>query len=102
MAENIKQNTDDESIEIRKKVTINSLLILAKGVVLKEKTEEFVTDGDGSLTLKSRKIIRKQLAPDLQAIKMLDEIKTFDDMENMSDEELEKEKQKLLEEIKKS
>jgi len=92
----------NEKIFKSKKVTLSSLYELAKGCIVKEKTEEFVADVEGNISLKNKKIVRKQLAPDLQAIKVLMDLKIHDDFEDMTDEELENEKQKLLEEIKKS
>lgn len=87
---------------LNKNIILSSLYELAKGCVLKEKVEDFVADVDGNVNLKNRKIVRKQLAPDLQAIKVFMELKVQDDFEDMTDEELEKEKERLLEEIKKS
>lgn len=83
-----------------KKVILSSLYDLAKGCIIKEKVEEFVSDAEGNISLKNRKFVKKQLAPDMQAIKVLMDLKINDDFENMTDEELEKEKERLLEEIK--
>ncbi|NCB48248.1 MAG: hypothetical protein EOM55_01265 [Clostridia bacterium] len=83
-----------------KNIILTSLFDLAKGCILKEKTEDFVTDLEGNISLKNRKIVRKQLAPDLQAIKVLMDLKIHEDFEEMTDEQLQKEKERLLEEIK--
>lgn len=83
----------DNEEEILKK----SLISLAKGGVSKEVVEEYVKDGESDvLRLKSRKESKKVLAPDLASIKVLLAMKNSDIYEEMSDEELEMEKQKLI------
>lgn len=97
--ENEKKNEKNAKY---KNVILSSLYDLAKGCILKEKMEEFVADTEGNISLKTRKFVKKQLAPDLQAIKVLMDLKIHDSFEEMTDEELEKEKERLLEEIKNS
>ena len=68
----------------------------ALGFCVDEITEEYVSDDD-SLKLTKRKIVSKQVPPDVSAIKTLLEISNFsDDVSNMTDEELLKEKERLL------
>jgi hypothetical protein len=83
----------DNEEEILKK----SLISLAKGGVSKEVVEEYVKDGDGDvLKLKCRKESKKVLAPDLASIKVLLAMKNSSFYDEMSDEELESEKQRLI------
>ena len=67
---------------------------VAFGFSLEEVTEEYSVE-DGEMKLTKRKETRKDVPPDLKAVKLLldGEETTF---EKMSDEELEKEKQRLL------
>ena len=75
-----------------------SLMSLAKGGVCKEVVEEYVKVGEGEgLKLKSRKELKKVQAPDLASIKVLLAMKSNNIYDNMTDEELEQEKQRLLE-----
>ncbi len=94
----LKEKAQEKLVKTRKIVS-TSLLDLAKGCVLKEKTEEFVVNAEGVLVLKSRKVVKKQLTPDLSAIKVLMDFNEKDEFENMTDEELEKEKKRLMEEL---
>lgn len=83
----------DNEEEILKK----SLISLAKGGVSKEVVEEYVKDGNSDvLKLKCRKESKKVLAPDLASIKVLLAMKNSGFYEEMSDEELESEKQRLI------
>ena len=68
---------------------------LAMGATTKEVAEEYVL-GEDNLTLKSRKCVTKTLAPDLSSIKLLLNMKSIDEYENMTDEELEREKERLM------
>lgn len=72
-----------------------SLCQLAFGAKTKEVSEEYVMSDDG-LTLKLRKCVSKNMAPDLSAIKLLLSLKAPDEYENMTDEELVQEKDRLL------
>ena len=68
---------------------------LATGATTREVAEEYVA-GDDGLVLKSRKCITKDLAPDLSSIKLLLNMKSLDTYDNMTDEDLEKEKERLI------
>ena len=59
MNKNKENERFDEMISKYKKVILSSLFSLAKGCIIKEKTEEFVTDIDGNICLKNRKFVRK-------------------------------------------
>jgi len=72
----------------------NALYSLAIGSTSLEVVEEYINGEDG-LVLKSRKTNTKHLTPDLSAIKLLLAF-SQDNYENMTEEELEEEKKKLL------
>ena len=71
----------------------------AVGYVAKEWVDEFVADKEtGEMTVVKRKVTKKQVPPDLNAAKLLFELtgeKQFD-IASMSDEDLQNERQKLL------
>lgn len=72
----------------------------AKGYSVKEKTDEYVVV-DGVLTLNKRKIVTKNVAPDISAVKALIELgSTADKVESLSDEQLQAEKLRLLQVLK--
>lgn len=82
---------------LQKKI-IKSLEKRAKGYELQEVLEEYVLD-DNELKLTKRKISTKQVPPDTMAIKVLlelDNLQTDDDLAFYTDEQLLKEKEKLL------
>ncbi len=67
----------------------------AVGYTAEECVEEYGVN-DGQLVLCKRKITVKEVPPDLSAVKMLMEMDGIDPYENMSEEELETEKKRLL------
>ena len=73
-----------------------AIMKVALGYCLEEVTEEYGVE-DGELKLVKRKETKKDIPPDLKAVKLLLEDK---DYTVLSDEELEKEKQKLLKQLK--
>ena len=73
-----------------------AILKVALGYSLEEVTEEYGVE-DGQLKLVKRKETKKDVPPDLKAVKLLMEDK---DYSVLSDEELEREKQKLLKRLK--
>ena len=73
-----------------------AIMKVALGYSLEEVTEEYGVE-DGELKLVKRKETKKDIPPDLKAVKLLLEDK---DYTVLSDEELEKEKQKLLKQLK--
>ncbi len=76
---------DDEQIK-------RALMKVALGYSLEEVTEEYGVE-DGELRLVKRRETKKDVPPDLKAVKLLMDEK---DYSLMSDEELEREKQRLL------
>ncbi|MBO4572905.1 MAG: hypothetical protein J5762_03985 [Clostridia bacterium] len=71
----------------------------AVGYSAKEVVEEY-QDDDGVLKLTRRKVTKKHVPPDTQAAKMVMEGFAPNPVENMTDEELEAEKQRLLNSLK--
>ncbi len=68
----------------------------AKGYTVKEKTDEYVVV-DGVLSLNKRKIVTKNVPPDISAIKALIELdNTIDRVETLTDEQLQAEKLRLI------
>ncbi|MBR2974552.1 MAG: hypothetical protein IKC47_02275 [Clostridia bacterium] len=76
---------------------LNSILTKkAKGYSVKEKTDEYVVV-DGQLTLVKRKIVTKNVPPDISAVKALIEMDNQSDkVESLTDEQLQQEKLRLL------
>ena len=73
-----------------------AIMKVALGYSLAEVTEEYGVE-DGQLKLVKRKETKKDIPPDLKAVKLLLDDK---DYSVLSDEELEAEKQKLLSQLK--
>ena len=71
-----------------------ALFLLSTGATTTEMVEEYIQN-DSDLILKSKKITTKNLAPDISAIKILLSM-TGDTYGEMTPEELEEEKQKLI------
>ena len=67
----------------------------AVGYTAEECVEEYGVS-EGQLTLCKRKITVKEVPPDLSAVKMLMDLDEANPYENMSEEELENEKNRLL------
>ena len=74
----------------------NAILKVALGCYVEEETEEYGVQ-DGELTLVKRRETRKDIPPDLKAVRLLMEGQDF---AGMSDDELEAEKQRLLARLK--
>ena len=75
----------------------NALLKCATGLSASETVEEFALDGDGQLKLVKRKVTKRDVPPDIKAVKMLMESQA---VAPLSDEELEREREKLLKMLK--
>jgi hypothetical protein len=75
------------------KVIKKALIKKAVGYDMEEVTEEYL-EGEGEVKLVKRKVTKKNVPPDITAIKML--IETTNGISEMSDEQLEQEKQRLL------
>lgn len=74
------------------------LIKKALGYDVKEIVEEYVSDEDGTVKLSKKKVTKKNVPPDMTALKML--LESDKPISSMSDEELEKEKTRLLELLK--
>lgn len=79
---------------------IKSLLKRAKGYRYNEVHEEYSVKEDGDFVLTKKKIVKKYCPPDSSALKTYLDIAADKDMSSLSDEELEKEKQRIIEKIK--
>ena len=87
-----------ESEELDENIIKKTLIKKAKGFVLEEISEEYAKEEGKALTLLKRKVITKEVAPDINAIKVLIELNEFDKSayKTMTDEELTQEKNRLL------
>lgn len=77
----------------------NALKKRALGCKVVESVEEYGLV-DGNLSLIKQKVMKKDVPPDVTALKILMDLKD-DEILNMSDEELEAEKQRLLGQLEK-
>lgn len=85
---------------MRKQAIDKALLKKAVGYSVKENCIEYVIDEEGNKKPVREKCQTKYYPPDLSALKAYLEWKGGEgDLENMTDEELEAEKQRLLEEL---
>ena len=90
-----------EKIILNEKNIKKALCKKALGFSIDEITEEYGADEGSSLKLVKRKVITKQIPPDLSALKILFEYENREtDFSKLSDEELLSEKEKLLKKIK--
>ena len=71
----------------------------ARGYDVEETTREYVVDEEGVKRLVKEKTSVKHVPPDLSALKTYMELRDTE-LTRMSDEELEKEKERLLQELK--
>lgn len=74
----------------------DALTRCAVGMNASEVVEEFTVE-DGELKLVKKKVTRRDIPPDIKAVKMLMD---SGDAANLTDEELEKEREKLIELLK--
>ncbi len=77
----------------------NALLKKALGYDCTETVEEYVSGDEGEIKLLKKKVTKKNVPPDISALKILLE-DADKGVESMSDEELEREKQRLMEMLK--
>lgn len=82
--------------------TINAIKMLAKGLVVKEITKEYSLDDNGDLKLVKKKVNAKMLPPSVDVVKMIytSSFENTNKYKSMTDEELEQEKIRLLNELK--
>ena len=88
-------------IKVSKKEVLDALTKKALGYTSEEVTEEY-QEGDGEITLTKRKVIKKEVPPDLSALKILLEEIAEKPITEMSDEQLQAEKERLLTLLKKT
>lgn len=77
-----------------------ALLKKALGYTADEVVCEYVLDEDGGEKLSKKKITKKHFAPDIAAVKMLLESYSLPDISAMTDQELEEERQRLINKLK--
>ncbi|MBQ0099035.1 MAG: hypothetical protein KBS91_00610 [Firmicutes bacterium] len=80
---------------INEKKLKKALIKKALGFDATEVVEEYSSSEEGEIKLSKKKITKKVVPPDMTALRLLME-EDFKDLDKMSDEELEKEKEKLL------
>ena len=73
----------------------DALIKKALGYDAKEVTEEYVKGEDGEIVLTKKKVTIKSVPPDVTALKLLLDSDSLP-VENMTDEELEEERKRLL------
>lgn len=78
---------------------LNALIKRAKGYSYKEVQEEYSVKDDGEIALTKRKVLEKYCPPDSGALKTYMELSSESDLSELSDEELEREKYRLLKEL---
>lgn len=83
------------------KKTLKAIEKSATGFVTKEVISEYALDDDGVMRLVKQKVNKKLLPPSSEAFKILCQMmrEQVADYENMTDEQLENEKLRLLNEI---
>ena len=85
------------SKELTKKEAKEALIKSASGFVSSDVVEEFGLDESGEMKLIKRKITKKEYPPNISALKTLAELSIKEDeLDQMTDSELEKEKQRML------
>ncbi len=78
---------------------LSALLKRAKGYSYNEVQEEYAVKEDGEIALTKRKIMEKYCPPDSSALKTYLDICGEQDISALTDEELERERQRLLNEL---
>jgi len=84
--------------EIFDNSTIEAIKSLASGMVVKEITEEYALDDNGEMKLVKKKVNEKMLPPNTDICKLLYSSAKANEnsYKTMSDEDLQKEKQRFL------
>ncbi len=75
---------------------IKALKKRATGYETTEVTEEYSDDGTGGIKMVKRKVVSKNVPPDVSAVKLLVETSEVEDITKWTDEQLEKEKKRLI------
>lgn len=90
--------------KLNKKELSQALFKKALGFLVEEVVEEYVVDKEeDKLVLNKKKVTKKNIPPDMTAVKTLLELhnaKTKSEIGDLTDDELKKEKLKLLNELK--
>ncbi len=73
-----------------------ALIKKALGYDATEVVEEYVSGDEGDIKLTKKKVTKKNVPPDITAIKILMEDKSDNQVAGLSDEQLESEKQRLI------
>ena len=74
----------------------DALIKKALGYDATEVVEEYVSGEEGDIKLTKKKVTKKNVPPDITAIKILMEDKSDNQVAGLSDEQLESEKQRLI------
>ncbi len=96
---NLNKKYEVINAQSQEEILKNSLLKKARGFIVEEIIEESVKSENASnLNLVKRKVTTKEIPPDMNAIKYLMELENLnqDKYSNLSDDELQREKIKLL------
>lgn len=97
-----KSKIKKEKISLDENNIKKALCKKALGFSIDEITEEYGADEGDKLKLIKRKVVSKQIPPDISALKILFEYEDKElDLSNMTDEELLNEKEKIMELFKK-
>ncbi len=59
-------------------------------------TEEYSDDGEGGVRMLKRKVVQKNVPPDVSALKLLVDLNASSNIKELTDDELEKEKIRLI------
>lgn len=89
----MKEKSNNKSVLSQKKLK-DALLKKALGYDCTETVTEYVSDEDG-IKLSKKKVTKKNVPPDITALKML-LTENDKDITELSDEELQKEKERLI------
>lgn len=81
--------------DINKQEVYKALYKKAIGYTTEESVEEYTKSQDEELVLSKKKVTQKDVPPDINALKIVLSLKT-EDYAKLSDEELEKERLRLL------
>lgn len=96
---NLNKKYEVINAQSQEEILKNSLLKKARGFIVEEIIEESVkSENTSNLNLVKRKVTTKEIPPDMNAIKYLMELENLnqDKYSNLSDDELQREKIKLL------
>ncbi len=94
MKEKIKEQSKKTIKKTNESDLKKALIKKALGYDYKEVVEEYTSDQEGEVKLVKKKITKKNVPPDITALKILIENQT--PISSMTDEELEEEKNRLI------